>query len=430
MINYPIGILLYKFFCFSMFPLILTFYMVRKFRGKEDLYRFSERKGLATIDRPNGKLVWLHCASVGEAQSALPIIKKLIKEIDANFLITTGTISSYQIIKKRVPKKVYHQYIPIDLNRYNKRFLKYWNPDLVLWFESELWPNILLLLQERNIKHLIINARMSEKSFQKWKYFPSTAKKILSGFDLCITQSKEDSIKFKFFGTENVIDLVNIKYFVPKLDVESDQLKFFTNSFKGRKVWLAASTHEGEELLVADIHISLSKKIPNLLTIIAPRHPNRRKSIEKMLLEKKLDFSIRSRGEIPDFKTDIYLADSIGEMGLWYSICKIVFLGKSIIGKGGQNPIEPSLFGCAVICGSHVENFSEVVRELLNVEAIIQIDSMEDIQNELFMLLNNVNHASDIGIKAKNFVINKSKFIDKFFEKIMPEIEKCEIRLK
>ena len=430
MTNYPIGILIYKFFCFSLFPLIITFYLIRKFRGKEDHNRFNERKGLASIERPLGKLVWVHCASVGEIQSALPLINRLIREIEANFLITTGTISSYQIIKDRIPAQVYHQYIPIDLNRYNKKFLNYWKPDLVLWFESELWPNILLLLQKRNIKHLIINGRMSEKSFQKWKYFPNTIRKILSGFDLCIAQSKEDSNKFKYFGVGNVTELVNIKYFAPKLEVDSHQLELLSNLFKGRNIWLAASTHEGEESLVAEIHINLSKKIPNLLTIIAPRHPNRRKSIEKMLIDKKLDFTIRSRSKIPNIKTDIYLADSIGEMGLWYSICKIVFLGKSVIGKGGQNPIEPSLFGCAVVCGSNVENFSEVVNELLNVNGIIQVSSIEDIQSKLFMLLNNFEYASEIGIRAKDFVEDKSRFIDKFSEKIMPEIEKCQIKLK
>ncbi|MBL41958.1 MAG: 3-deoxy-D-manno-octulosonic acid transferase [Rhodospirillaceae bacterium] len=430
MTNYPIGILIYKFFCFSFFPLISNFYVIRKFKGKEDANRFIERKGIASIERPSGKLVWAHCASVGEIQSALPLINKLNKKIDANFLITTGTISSYQAIKNKIPKGVYHQYIPIDLNKYNKKFLNYWEPDLVLWFESELWPNILLLLQKRNIKHLIINARMSEKSFQKWKYFPRTLNKILSGFDLCIAQSREDSLKFKFFGTENVIDLVNIKYFSPKLNVDLDQLNLLTNLFKGRNVWLAASTHEGEESVVAEIHVNLSKKIPNLLTIIAPRHPNRKKSIERMLKSKKVEFTTRSEGNVPNTNTDIYLADSIGEMGLWYSICKIVFLGKSIIGKGGQNPIEPSLFGCAVICGNNVENFSEVVNDLLDVEGIIKVNSIEDIQNEVFMLLSNLSYADEIGIRAKNFVINQSRLIDKFFNTIMPEIAKCQIKLK
>ena len=430
MTNYPIGILIYKFFCFSFFPLISNFYKIRKFRGKEDNDRYSERKGIASIQRPFGKLIWVHCASVGEIQSALPLINKLNKEIDANFLITTGTVSSYQIIKNKTPKRVYHQYIPIDLNKYNTKFLNYWEPDLVLWFESELWPNILLLLQKRNIRHLIINARMSEKSFQKWKYFPNTLKKILSGFDLCIAQSREDSLKFKFFGAKNVIDLVNIKYFAPKLDVDLNQLDLLTDLFKGRNVWLAASTHEGEESLAAEIHVNLSKKIPNLLTIIAPRHPNRKKSIQKMLKDKKVEFITRSEGNVPNNQTDIYLADSIGEMGLWYSICKIVFLGKSIIGKGGQNPIEPSLFGCAVICGDKVENFSEVVNDLLDVDGIIKVNSIEDIQNELFMLLNNLSYADEIGIRAKSFVINQSRFIDKFSEKIMPEIAKCQIKLK
>ena len=172
------------------------------------------------------------------------------------------------------------------------------------------------------------------------------------------------------------------------------------------------------------------KKIPNLLTIIAPRHPNRKKSIERMLKSKKVEFTTRSEGNVPNTNTDIYLADSIGEMGLWYSICKIVFLGKSIIGKGGQNPIEPSLFGCAVICGNNVENFSEVVNDLLDVEGIIKVNSIEDIQNEVFMLLSNLSYADEIGIRAKNFVINQSRLIDKFFNTIMPEIAKCQIKLK
>ncbi len=430
MSNYPFGILIYKFFCFSFFPLILTYYKIRKLKGKEDSFRFRERQGLPSIERPDGKLVWVHCASVGEVLSALPIVNSLKRKTDANFLITTGTVTSYQIVKNSILDQTYHQYMPIDLDRYNKRFLEFWKPDLVLWFESELWPNILLLLQDMNIKHLIINARMSEKSFKKWKYLPATAKKILSGFDLCVAQSKADLLRFKFFDVKNVIELGNIKYFSPRLDVNEESLNIFSKYFNGKTVWLAASTHEGEESIVAELHVNLSKKIPNLLTVIAPRHPNRRKSIEWMLKNKKLKFASRSKDNFINSEIDIFLADSIGEMGLWYSLCKVVLLGKSIIGEGGQNPIEPSLFGCAVVCGEKIENFSEVVNDLTVVEGIIQTSSIDDIQDKLFMLLKNVKYATAVGVRAKNLVSHKSKFVDSFFEIIIPEFVSCGIKLK
>ena len=430
--NYPIGILIYKFFCFSFFPLIIIYYKIRIFKGKEDPLRFKERQGMPSVGRPDGKLVWVHCASVGEVLSALPIINMLKRKTDANFLITTGTVTSYQIIKNRIFDKTSHQYMPIDLNKYNKRFLEFWKPDLVLWFESELWPNILLLLQEMSIKHVIINARMSEKSFKKWTYLPSTAKKILSGFDLCVAQSRADLEKFKFFDVKNAVALGNIKYFSPKLDVNKENLEFFSKYFNNKVVWLAASTHEGEEAIAAEVHVNLSKKIPNLLTIIAPRHPERRKSIEVMLEKKKLIFTSRSKDNCVNTATDIdiFLADSIGEMGLWYSLCKVVLLGKSIISEGGQNPIEPSLFGCAIVCGKKIDNFYEVVEDLTSVRGIIQASSIDDIHEKLFMLLKNVKYAADVGSRAKNFATHKSKLVENFFEIILPEFISCGIKLK
>ena len=262
MTKYPVGIVIYKFFCLLFYPLIIFYYKYRKYKGKEDRLRFNERLGVPSIERPEGKVIWFHCSSVGEVLSALPVISMLEKKVDANFLITSGTITSAKILENKLSKNIFHQYIPIDLNKYNNKFINHWKPDLVFWVESELWPNILLLLQKNNIKHLMINARMSENSFKKWKYFFATARKILSGFDTCFTQSKKDEFKFKFFEMKHVINLGNFKYFSPKLKFDEEQFIILKKVLEKRSVWLAASTHEGEELLVTNIHKTLVKKYP------------------------------------------------------------------------------------------------------------------------------------------------------------------------
>jgi 3-deoxy-D-manno-octulosonic-acid transferase len=332
-------------------------------RGKEHAGRIGERRGEPSAPRLPGPLIWIHGASVGEFTAVMPLIER-IRARGFNVLTTTGTVTSAALAEKRLPPGVVHQFIPIDLPSFVARFLDYWRPDLALFVESDLWPNLIMSASERDIPMILVNGRMSERSFRRWRHFPKTIEALLSRFDLCLVRSTDDAERFGALGAPRIATTGNLKLDAPELPVDAGKMAILASAAKGRTVVAAASTHPGEESAVIDAHRRLTITFPDLLTVIAPRHPQRGPAIAEVATAARLRSALRSRGEVPGDGVDIYLFDTLGELGLVYQLAPIVFMGGSLIRHGGQNPIEAAKLGAAILHGPHVTNFTEIYDEL------------------------------------------------------------------
>jgi 3-deoxy-D-manno-octulosonic-acid transferase len=344
----------------SLAPRLLDY---RLRRGKEHEDRIGERRGEPSAPRLPGPLIWIHGASVGEFIAVMPLIER-IRARGFNVLATTGTVTSAALAEKRLPPGAVHQFIPIDLPAFVTRFLDYWRPDLALFVESDLWPNIILSAAEREIPMILVNGRMSERSFRRWRHFPKTIEALLTRFDLCLVRTPDDAERFGALGAPRIATTGNLKLDVPALPVDASKMAMLASATKGRIVVAAASTHPGEESAIIDAHRRLTITFPTLLTIIAPRHPQRGPAIADIATAARLRSALRSRGELPVGGVDIYLFDTLGELGLVYKLAPIVFMGGSLIQHGGQNPIEAAKLGAAILHGPHVANFAEIYDEL------------------------------------------------------------------
>ncbi|MGE5503841.1 MAG: 3-deoxy-D-manno-octulosonic acid transferase [Actinomycetota bacterium] len=353
-------------------PLIALYLDRRKARGKEDRSRFPERLGHPGQPRPEGALAWLHAASVGESLSMLPLVERLCSG-GTRVLVTTGTVTSAKLMVQRLPEGALHQYVPVDRPAYVRRFLDHWRPDLALWAESELWPNMLAELAHRRIPAILVNGRMSPRSFGKWRRVPGFIRRMLSSFALCLAQTESDGERLGRLGAREVRCLGNLKYAVPPLPHDEAELARLQAAAGGRPVWLASSTHPGEEAIAAEAHRALSGRFPDLLTVIAPRHPHRGPDIARELLAMGLSPALRSAGELPRPGTNVYIADTLGELGLFYRLAPVVFMGKSLAVGGGQNPFEPALLGAAVLFGPLMSNFPDMAPRLVEAGAGEQV---------------------------------------------------------
>ncbi len=343
-------------------PLLLA---RRLARGKEQRGRVSERRGEAGLARPDGGLIWLHAASVGELASVLPLIER-ISSRGVSVLVTTGTVTSSGLAEQRLPRGVIHQYVPVDVPLYVRRFLTHWQPDLALFVESDLWPNMMIETSRRGVPMILVNARLSENSFHRWRHLPRTIGNLLKRFDLCLAGTPDDALRLSDLGAPRVITTGNLKLDVPAPSADSTQLARLKDAIAGRPVIAAASTHAGEEDIVIAAHKRLSRTFPNLLTLIAPRHPDRGAAIADIAAAAGLTVRLRSHGELPNAATSIYVADTMGELGLLYRVAPFVFVGGSLVPHGGQNPIEAAKLGAAILHGPHVWNFAEIYAALDN----------------------------------------------------------------
>ncbi len=410
---------LYRAATYVGYPLIAAYLAVRKSRGKEDLNRFGERMGYASKPRPEGKLVWLHGASVGETLSMLPLINK-IQELypDVNILVTSGTVTSAQLMAKRLPEKAFHQYIPIDCMAQVTRFVDYWKPDLVLWLESEFWPNILSVISKRNIPLVLVNGRVSDRSFKRWKKMPRFSAQIQDMFVKSFGQTQEDADRLKAIGAKNTACVGNIKFASAPLPVDAEELKRMQEQIGKRPCWTAGSTHAGEDGVIVNVHKALKEKIPNVLTIVAPRHPNRADEIEEIFKKAGLNVARRSRKEDIQPKTDIYLADTIGEMGLFYRLGEAAFVGGSMIPFGGQNIIEPARLGKAVLCGQYMMNFREIVKRAKEADALFVAENESELALALTDLLTDQKLLDKKQKNAESFATAESNVLDR----LMPQL--------
>jgi len=341
-------------------PLLLSY---RLKRGKENADRLPERLGMSNLVRPPGPLIWIHGASVGELNAVLPLIQR-IRERDFNLLVTTGTVTSAELAERRLPPEVIHQFVPLDTPRIVARFLDRWQPDLALFVESDLWPNLIIAGAERNIPLILVNGRVSERSFNRWRFAPRAITALLSRFDLCLAQSTANATRYAALGAPRISTTGNLKLDAPAPPADADKLAALKSATAGRTIIAATSTHAGEETAMIHAHRRLKPTHPGLLTVIAPRHPERGPGILDIVKATGLTAAVRSRGELPRPSIDIYIADTLGELGLIYRLAPIVFIGGSLVGHGGQNPVEAARLGAAILHGPHVWNFTEIYTAL------------------------------------------------------------------
>jgi 3-deoxy-D-manno-octulosonic-acid transferase len=394
----PIGFRAYRAAATILAPAIPLFLRRRASRGKEDEARIHERLGTNLRPRPAGPLVWVHGASVGECIAALPLIEALLQHQNRTVLVTSGTVSSAKVIQERLPARAVHQFIPIDTPAATARFLDHWRPQIGLFVDSDIWPNLVLGAKERGIKLALVNARMSERSFERWSWAPKTAAALLSAFDLCLAQDEEIAGRFRQLGALGVHAVGSLKADAPPLPADAIQLSALEQAIAGRPVLLAAQTHPGEDETILPVHDVLRQTIPDLLTILVPRHIER--GAEIAMLCGTRPAHRRALGELPSRDTAVYIADTMGELGLFYRLARFAFVGGSLVRHGGQNPLEPARLDCAVLAGPHTFNFTSAYEAILGAQGLGLVRSSTDIAEISRRLLNDRDAAKSIGAKA------------------------------
>ena len=380
--------LLYRVLTRPLGPIAIAYLAHRRKRGKEDPTRLRERRGLASAARPPGPLVWLHAASVGESTAALGLIERLLdSQPELAILVTTGTVTSARLLEIRLPERALHQFVPADLPHWVARFLDYWRPDLALWIESELWPNLVLTTHARAIPMVLVNGRLSTRSYRRWRCLPGLIGPVLGAFDLCLAQDHQQTERLRSLGAGHAAMVGDLKGAAAPLPFDRSQLSQLRLAIGRRPVWLAASTHAGEEEIAAHVHCDLRTEYPGLLTVIAPRHPVRGPQIAAMLRAQGLRTGRRACGEPVTQETDIYLADTIGELGLFYRLCGIAFIGGSLVAKGGHNPLEAARLDCAILHGPDMSNCTGMAATLAAASAAETVTSVEMLARSVAALL-------------------------------------------
>jgi len=375
----------YRYLAYIIFPILIILIYLRTFFNKEDKIRFKEKifsSSFRVLKDNNKKLIWFHAASIGEYLSIMPLIDELNnKHKNLNFLITTTTLSSSRLIenKSKQFKNITHRFFPLDLESLAENFLNSWKPDLVCFVDSEIWPNFLFKIKEKNIPLILINARLTKKSFNKWKIISNFARKVFNNFDLFLAASEDSKNNLRNIQDKNIKYIGNLKYSVQSALAElEDSNKKILNNYK---TWCAASTHDGEEIIILKTHMELKKKYDNFLTIIVPRHVNRSSYIKNLSKKFNLNSQILNENDSINLNLDVLIVNSFGVLPKYFDYCKNVFIGKSLLKEkksvGGQNPIEAAKLGCKIFHGSHVYNFQEVY------DLLKSYGMSEEVNNEL-----------------------------------------------
>ncbi|NBN78977.1 3-deoxy-D-manno-octulosonic acid transferase [Microvirga tunisiensis] len=381
-------------------PILRLIHASRLKAGKEDPARSAERFGFAAVPRPEGRLVWIHAASVGETNSILPLVERLTADGHA-VLLTTVTRTSAEIAAQRLPAGAIHQFSPFDAPQLVTRFLDHWRPDLALVVESELWPSTFSLLALRGIPLVIVNGRMSARSFVGWRRAGRIARALFSCVDLCLAQSQPDAARYRQLGIAAVRSPGNLKYDAEPPSADPAALAALSSRLDGRTVWLAASTHPGEEEIALDAHEDLRARHPDLLLLLMPRHPARGDEVAAMLQARRLGHARRSAGELPGPDDSVYLVDTLGEMGVALRLARAVFLGGSFALVGGHNPVEPAQLGVPLITGPHVANARALYRDLWDGQASLRVDEPAGLAAALDGLLRDPVAAAAMAARAR-----------------------------
>lgn len=411
--------------CASLFgPYILN---RRTKRGKEDSARRHERLGRPEMARPDGTLIWVHAASIGESVSILPLVDRLLMEdADRTIMVTTGTVTAAAIMEDRLPDRAFHQFIPLDFPAAVQRFLNHWKPDAALFVEQELWPNLIVQTRMADIPLVLINGRMSEQSAASWKKAPKGIRNaIFNSFDLILAQDEQSADRFAGLTSRPVSHTGNLKYAAATLGVDDNELAAIKTQIGDRPVWVAASVHPGEEDHICATHKALQLDHPDLLTIIVPRHADKASLFAGACRNDHLVTRLRSQLQSKGLgKAHVLIGDTMGEMGLYYRLASIVFMGGSLIPHGGQNPLEPARLGNAILFGPHIENFTEPFDDLTHAGGAKQVYSGATLATEIDTLLTNPDACKQMGQTAAQAANHHAGSIDRIMERISPIIKK------
>ena len=355
----------YRFAGAMAYPMVGTYVGWRTTRGKEDRVRRRERYGHASQPRPDGPLIWVHAASVGETVAVIPMLEAIAGH-GVNLVLTTGTVTSAKVAEDRLARTVIHQYVPLDLKPAVSRFLDHWRPDLAIIAESEIWPNTILELGSRRVPQVLVNGRLSDRSFRTWKKWTGLAEALFENMSHVIAQSEVDGERFRALGARPVTVSGNLKVDTTPPPADERSVVMLKRQIGHRPTWAAISTHDGEEIVAAEVHSMIRGRHPHLLTIIVPRHPDRAVALAVELAAMGFRVVRRSTGERIRADTDILLGDTIGEMGLYLRLTEIAFVGRSLTSEGGKNPLEPAMLDTAVLAGRNVQNFREAYQRLID----------------------------------------------------------------
>ena len=347
------------------YPLMGAYVAYRTSKGKEDRARRHERYGHAGKARPDGPVIWVHAASVGETIAVVSLIESIL-DYGVNIVLTTGTVTSAQVAEERLGNRIIHQYVPLDIKPAVNRFLDHWKPDLAIIAESEIWPVTILELGARRVPQVLVNGRLSDRSFKSWTKRSNIAEALLENLAHVVAQSETDGERFLALGARPVTISGNLKVDTVPPPVDERALTTLNRQIGPRPTWAAVSTHDGEELAAVEVHGMLNQRHPNLLTIVVPRHPDRAAALEAQFTAMGLKVVRRSAGERIRPDTDVFLGDTIGEMGLYLRLTEIAFVGRSLTSEGGQNPLEPAMLETAVLSGRNVQNFRDAYKRLVN----------------------------------------------------------------
>jgi 3-deoxy-D-manno-octulosonic-acid transferase len=393
---------------------VLEAYLARRMRrGKEDPQRAPERRGRTSKARSAQPLVWCHAASVGESQSLLVLVNRLLADYpDIQIMVTTGTVTSAKLMSERLPAGAFHQYMPVDHPDWTENFLTHWHPDLVIWAESEFWPNMLAGIRRRGIPAVLLNARMSEKSFRYWQLAREMIGDMLKTFALCLGQNEAEVNRLLQLGAPAARVSANLKYAAAPLPYDAADLEILKKAVGARSALLWASTHPGEEEVACRVHHALEKTVPDLLTIIVPRHPQRGISIHALTDRAGLRAGLRSQRKLPQKNEPVYIADTLGELGLFYRLCRLCIVGGSFVPIGGHNPIEPAQLGCQIFYGPHMFNFISICHDFESRGAALRVTDEKALVEKIAPALKDPAHFAAMSTAAANWTREQSHIVD------------------
>ena len=388
--------------------------------GKEDPARVAERTGIASLPRPAGALLWVHGASVGEMRSVLPLIRRIAAaRPDVSFLVTSGTLTSAELFAQAPPPRSVHQFVPLDVPAWVERFLDHWRPDAALWLESELWPNLIRLARRRGVPMALVNGRVSDRSFARWQKLRRLIAPPVAAFAPCLAQSEADAERLRALGVAARC-LGNLKFDFTPPPADEPKLARLRAAIANRPVWIAASTHPGEEEIVARANRVVRARHRDALAIIVPRHAVRGAEIADRLAAQGFAFARRSQGALPEAAHDVYLADTMGELAMLYRLAMVAFVGKSLTAIGGQNPIEPAHLGAATLFGPHMENFRDIAAALIDAGGALRIADETDLAHTVSRLFDDPAERERIAAAGHAVTTQGQGATERVFEALAP----------
>lgn len=414
--------LIYRIFSVILFPFLEIYLFYRILKQKEDKKRLKERFGKPTIARPDGEVIWLHAVSVGEVNSSFILIENLLaNNSDSKILITSTTLTSAQIIAKKqqspnFKNRIIHQFLPIDSYYCVKDFINFWQPKMALFVESEIWPNLLNLTKKSQIPLFLINGRMSQKSAKNWLIAYRLFFRPFRNFTAIFAQTSDDQKRLAKLTKKDVKFLGNLKAQSANLDYDANKLEELKQQITTRKFWIAASTHKGEEQIIIETHKILKEKFSDILTIIIPRHPNRADEITQLMAD--INYSQRSKNQKITSQNEIYLADSLNEMGIFYRLTNFAFIGGSLVEVGGHNPFEPLKLNCNVISGPHIFNFKDIYQSLEQNQACLIVNNAKQLADSVGQFLTDENLAKNLSEKSLPIINQNDNISQKIIDMI------------